>query len=179
MGKKSKYDKVKSKIHVKVKRQHINTAHEKLRLKYNTIFNVEVPNKVDSKVNNQDIHKEDGDGRGDSGEGIDYDKLLEKLTKILDFYRSEKITRDDMIRDGTVDPVDMAYNTLCDQGIKKTINHGQQLQIPGEKLRTLIMRAYYGRDNVTEEEPDEVDNFYKHNPFTDDNDNDNDVIIQK
>ena len=157
MGKKSKSDKVKSKIHVKVKRVHINTAHERLRLKYNHLITEEDKN---ISVNNGEL---------DNTNEIDYDKLLEKLTKILDFYRAEKIPRDNMIRDGNVDPVDMAYNTLCDQGIKKTINHGQQLQIPGEKLRTLIMRGYYGRDNVTEEETEGIEDFYDHNPFTEDN----------
>ncbi len=170
MGKKSKTDKVKSKIHVKVKKSHIHEAHERLRLKYNKAF--------DSHVEKDELTKRVTDKSSEQSEitesttppsttpTMDYDNLLEQLTKILDFYRDEKIPRDEMVQGGTVDPVDMAYNTLCDQGIRKTINHGQQLQIPGEKLRTLIMRGYYGRDNIAEDDTDKVQEFYQNNPFS-------------
>ncbi len=161
MGKKSKTDKVKSKIHVKVKKSHIHEAHERLRLKYNKAF--------DSHVEKDELTKRVTDKSSEQSEitesttppsttpTMDYDNLLEQLTKILDFYRDEKIPRDVMISDNQIDPVLMAYNTLCDQGIKRTVSHGQQLHLPGEKFRILFMRAYYGRDNVAENQNVEED----------------------
>ena len=143
MGKKSKRDKPlkETKIKVKVGQEHIKEAHERLRLRFNQTFtaNIEV---VATDTNT-------GTSTGTEDAPKDNDELLERLSKILDFYRAEKIPKQEMLSD-TISPVDLAYNTLCDAGIKRTINHGQQLQIPGEKLRLLIMRGYYGRDNVTE-----------------------------
>ena len=164
MGKKTKSGKVKSKIHVKVKKGHIATAHDKLRLKFNERFNCAVPvgnapidelsdtttsNTLDAPPSGENDNQTETQG---NIKEIQLKELLDKLTDIIEFYRTEKIPRTEMINGMLVDPVDLAYNTLCDEGIKRTINHGQQLQIPGEQLRKLFMRAYYGKENITEEE---------------------------
>ena len=159
MGKKSKSEKPKNKISVEVKRHHIETAHERLRVKFNERFNSSVE-KGHQKL--RDIEKEKKESENPQvslpdREKIDYDELLENLSNILDFYRNEKIPRDVMISDNQIDPVLMAYNTLCDQGIKRTVSHGQQLHLPGDKFRILFMRAYYGRDNVAENQNGEED----------------------
>ncbi len=159
MGKKSKSEKPKNKISVEVKRHHIETAHERLRVKFNERFNSSVE-KGHQKLRAIEKEKKESENPQVSlpdREKIDYDELLENLSNILDFYRNEKIPRDVMISDNQIDPVLMAYNTLCDQGIKRTVSHGQQLHLPGDKFRILFMRAYYGRDNVAENQNGEED----------------------
>ena len=185
MGKKSKTNKTNKthKLHIKVKQQHIYEAHEKLRLKFNSAFQSEVPmsdkvadnykgmdkgiikdketdketdNEIDTtKMSQQKTEKTDKISATIANSlppPADHNELLERLTQILDFYRSEKISSETILSGETVNPVDLAYNTLCDEGIKNTINHGQQLQIPGEKLRLLFLRGYYGRENLAEQE---------------------------
>ena len=46
--------------------------------------------------------------------------------------------------DGTVDPIDVAFNQLCEKGIQYTINHAHDNQVSSDAMNRLNMRALFG-----------------------------------
>lgn len=131
MGKQSKRIRDRKKVHVKVRREHITAANERLRLRYNERFTATIPSAGEPRL--ADIRE------------MDQDTLVTHLEETIDFYKAEIIPPDRLKGNaGKVDPVDVAYNTLCDKGVKAVLNHAHENGVTGDDMNRLTMRSLFG-----------------------------------
>ena len=131
MGKQSKRIRDRKKVHVKVRREHITAANERLRLRYNERFTATIPSAGETRL--ADIRE------------MDQETLVTRLEETIDFYKAEIIPPDRLKGNGgKVDPVDVAYNTLCDKGVKAVLNHAHDNGVTGDEMNRLTMRSLFG-----------------------------------
>ena len=131
MGKQSKRTRDRKKIHVKVRREHITAANERLRLRYNERFTATIPTAGEPRL--ADIRE------------MDQETLVTHLEETIDFYKAEIIPPDRLKGNtGKVDPEDVAYNTLCDKGVKAVLNHAHENGVTGDDMNRLTMRSLFG-----------------------------------
>ena len=134
MGKKSKkQNKNRGKIHIKVKREHIVEADNQLRKLYNERFEANIPSKTTDRESDQ---------REVSGPDI----LESKFMEIVDFYHEAKYSKNELFNSGKGDQIKMAFNNLCDGGIRATLNHAHSCGLPPSSLKTLSIKGMYGID---------------------------------
>lgn len=139
MGKQSKRKRNKSKVHVKVKRHHIDQANDRLRAMYNERFGAHIPSS--------------GGVRESDGHEMEEAEFLDKMTEIVDFYKASVIPPEGMRgEDGTVNPVDVAFNQLCEKGTQYTINHAHDNKVSSDAMNRLNMRALFGLQLKEDEE---------------------------
>jgi hypothetical protein len=150
MGKKTRKEKRnKTKVHIKVKRDHIQQANEQLRKLYNERFNTNVASTQQESVS---------DLRTEANTEI----LTSRFIEVIDFYRSQKYPNCDLVTNGEGDPVKMAFNNLCESCIKTTINHAHECKLPAASLKTLSLKGFYGIDldslQVSDSDDEELTN---------------------
>ena len=135
MGKKTRKErKNKTKVHIKVKREHIQQASEQLRKLYNSRFNTNIV--IDQQ------QASTSDKRTES----DTEALASRFGEVIDFYLTHKYSNSDLVTEGKGDPVKMAFNNLCESGIKNTINHAHECNLPPSSLKNLSLKGIYGID---------------------------------
>lgn len=117
MGKKSKTKnyKDKKKVHVKVKKHHIHKAYIRLTNVFNSDKNIKLL-EISSNDNRNNL------------DNLSSEQI--KIKTIIDFYNNEIKKIDDSIVSIDIDPEDIAYKNLCNQGIKRTFNYAKTLNIP-------------------------------------------------
>ena len=127
MGKKSKKEKEPTKIKVKVTKEHIDIANNKLKELFNKEINSNkntntIPNKRETTV----------------------EEMTEEFCKIIKFYRNLKKSDEQLCKDEKINPVDIALNNLCEDGIKRTLNYGYQQGARGDNYYKMMMYGIYG-----------------------------------
>lgn len=130
MGKKSKKEKEPNKVKIKVSKEDIFKANEKLRVLFNEKFNSNIPTKTSDRTTNE---KEST-----------VEKMTDELCEIIKFYKSLKKTDEQLCENEPIDPEEIALNNLCEEGIKKTMNYGYERGARGDDYYKMMVIGIYG-----------------------------------
>lgn len=152
MGKKSKNPKKNpNKVHIKVKREHINIANTEIRKLFKERFenpSQVISNETESNNSTPELTNNEKSDTSvtENNSPPDPEILEKKFREIIDFYQEQKHSKSDLISSGRGDPVKMAFNNLCDNGIRATLNHAHACGLPPSSLKNLSIKGMYGID---------------------------------